>query len=186
MLSKNIASLLVMVLTTSFAYCARQLPTNTEPLSYYLSLTTYIHEEDYSFFGFVDIRIRALDTTDTITLHAENLNDLEVTLRDTRFNPPTTYHNLTYVEDKENDFLRVETPDNVVLQEGQEYTLSISFVGEMTNDSFGFYKMNFTDSENRKVYADDLRLIYCFLTNFSFYFYVVFFGALQSLSRHSI
>lgn len=170
MLSKIVASLLLVL--TSFAYCEHHLPTNTKPLSYYLSLTTYIHEEDYSFFGFVDIHIRALDTTDTITLHSENLDDLEVTLRDTQNNPPKVYHNLTYIQDEANDFLRIETPDEVVLQEGQEYTLSISFVGEMTNDSFGFYKMDFADAENRKVYADDIRRIYRFLTNFLFYFYV--------------
>lgn len=159
MLSRIIASLLVLA---SFSQCEPQLPTNTKPLSYYLSLTSYIHEEDYSFFGFVDIRIRALDTTDTITLHSENLDDLEVTLRDTTHEPPMVYHNLTYIQDKATDLLRIETPDEVVLQEGQEYTLSISFVGEMTNDSFGFYKMDFADSENRKVYAVDLRQIYCF------------------------
>ncbi|KAL5284038.1 hypothetical protein ACFFRR_006358 [Megaselia abdita] len=149
MLSKIIASLLVVL--TSFAYCERQLPTNTQPLSYYLSLTTYIHEEDYSFFGFVDIHIRALDTTDTITLHAENLDDLEVTLSDPEFDPPKIYKNLTFIQDEANDLLRIETPEEMVLQEGQEYTLRVSFVGEMTNDSFGFYKMDFADSENRRV-----------------------------------
>lgn len=155
----------LFLVVSSVVHCEIQLPNTTKPLSYYLSLTTYIHEEDYSFFGFVDINIRALETTDTVTLHAENLDDLEVTLRDKNSSPAKVYHNLTFSEDKENDFLRIEMPDNVVLQEGHDYTISVSFLGEMANSSYGFYKLNFMDSQNRRVYADDLWLIYGYFLN---------------------
>lgn len=145
--------IVLLVLFGSFVSCEHRLPTNTKPLSYYLSLTTYIHEGDSTFFGFVDIRLHALDTTDIITLHSVDLDDLEVTLRDTQYSPPKVYRNLTYTQDEENELLRIETPKEVVLQEGQEYILSISFFGKMANDSSGFYRMDFDDSQNRKVYA---------------------------------
>ena len=140
---------LIISLKVSKGLCDDPLPINTRPLSYYLSITSYIHQNINLYYGSVDIRIQVKNATDTIVLHSENLAISEINLEDDA--AAEVYSNLSFTEDIHTSLLEIRVPKNVTLREGNEYILSIVFAGELTTDFYGFYQVGKVDSKNRSL-----------------------------------
>lgn len=118
-----------------------RLPNNTEPISYNIRLSTDIHRGHLGFQGDVTINIRALEATNSITLHSR----LTIIERIDLFNPNGTLfqENVPHTYDSEVHFL--EIPVIRELEAGQEITIEISYQGFIRTELSGFFRNSYFD-----------------------------------------
>lgn len=135
-----------------------RLPNNTKPETYDISITTDIAIGIFDFSGSVKIGVRALDKTDSITLHQRKLKIDQISL-ETEFGKivrilPASYDPVT-------EFLTIFTTDEPLLP-ANLYFLTIQYKGTLRDDMGGFYRSSYTNSDGKKVYE------FKFLVNFFF------------------
>lgn len=124
-----------------------RLPNNTEPVSYDIRLSTEIHSGDFGFQGEVRINIRAVEATNSITLHSRETIITRIGL----FNPDWSIFeaNLPFTYDSEVEFLVI--PVNRGLEAGQEIIILIEYMGFLRTDLMGFFRTSYynpdTDQE---------------------------------------
>lgn len=134
-----------------------RLPNTSIPLRYSISIITNVHENDFNFTGEVSIHIKVLIRTNTITLHYRQIQITKVDI----FLPDT---NSPYIADP--FFLPVDTHDFLHISVDQpfeindEYVIRIRYQGYLREDSAGFYRGSYVDSEGvTKYYAATQFLI---------------------------
>lgn len=116
-----------------------RLPNNTEPVSYNLRLSTDIHVGNFGFQGEVTIIIRALEATNSITLHSRQTIIERIDL----FTPNGTLYqeNVQFTYDSEVEFLVI--PVNGGLVAGQELSIEISYQGFLRSELMGFFRTSY-------------------------------------------
>lgn len=125
--------------TTEIVQRGYRLPNNTVPLHYDIRLRTNIHRGDFMFDGRVQIHIKVLEDSDTITLqyrqlviHNVNLMDVNGTIiqQNVRF---TMTHPLELLD------ILPQTP----LTTGDELIVDISYAGILRDDGAGFIRSSY-------------------------------------------
>lgn len=124
-----------------------RLPNNTKPETYDISITTDIAHEIFEFSGTVKIGVRALNITDSITLHQRQLKIDRINLEtefglNVRVLPPH-YDPVT-------EFLTIYTTDEPLLP-ANLYFLTITYKGTLREDMGGFYRSSYTNSDGKTV-----------------------------------
>jgi aminopeptidase N len=123
--------------TTGSDSTSHRLPSLARPIHYNLYIKPYLNISDndlrYSIFeGEVNLTIQILQTTDRIVLHKRYIN-VQYPIRTSI--PTISIIRTTY--DEERDFFNIIF--NQTLAMNTELDLSISYIGELRNDTFGFY-----------------------------------------------
>lgn len=124
-----------------------RLPNNTKPEEYDISLTTNIHTGDFNFQGKVIIKVRAVETSTSITLHHRQLTIKTVQLSTTSAVklPITTIDPPEY--DADTELLTIRLTPGLTLDEGLLYILEIDYEGTLRGDEAGFYRSSYKDAE---------------------------------------
>lgn len=152
----TIGSTLIEDEITSF-----RLLNDTVPLHYSLDITSRIHEDEFDFNGTVHIEVLVVNATNKIVLHSKDLVILGLSLVD--IESKVRLDNIVYklldhysmlvVYSASNDVL--DDDDELLLQEGRAYLLSIQYTGQMNNvnnnRTFGIYAASYEDASNKTV-----------------------------------
>ena len=132
-----------------------RLPPDVIPRHYNLELTPFIYGDDtklFHFVGVVEIHVRCVKRTDTITLHLKELQvyNKSISLEalggsSTAAAPKWT----SYKIDSQRDFFILQL-DNA-LEVGERYRLRMSFRGELpANKLVGMYKLSYQQDNATK------------------------------------
>lgn len=123
-----------------------RLPNNTKPESYTIQITTNIHVPDYNFSGKIEIKLKALEDTNSITLHARQLITLTAELRDGYDQIIVGWSEI----DKDTDHIVFTTKNGKILKRDQLYLLAITYTGEIQSEPRGFYRSSYRDNNTDK------------------------------------
>lgn len=125
-----------------------RLPNNTRPALYEVHLRTWIHAENFTFDGRVEIFIIALETSSNIVLHHRQLNITSFELRDLS-DGEILPASMSY--DPVREFLAF----NVItdgLEAGNRYLLQINFTGTLRSDEAGFYRSSYLNDDGDRIW----------------------------------
>lgn len=122
-----------------------RLPNDTLPIRYDVFLTTRIDQEDFNYDGHVDITIRCVTATNKIVMHNRHSDISEILLKSGETVTPLE----VFETDLVTEFLTIDLAANLVV--GQEYTVSITFIGNHTVDNFGWYRASYTNDNGEVV-----------------------------------
>lgn len=145
-----LCGLLAAVKTSVSTDIEYRLPITVLPSHYTIRLVPYFEDRNFTFEGEVEITVNATTDASSITLHYDHMDiigcptvlslagfqELEVV--------NTTYDNVT-------SFFKMEL--NETLLRGQEYLVSIKYVGNLNDDEVGFYRSSYNTSYNEKRYG---------------------------------
>lgn len=120
-----------------------RLPNNTLPVRYDIFITTYVHKGEFKFNGIVEIKIRAIEKTNTVTLHYRDLNVTKVSLYNLIGQVVEDNLNFEYVDPKEFEFLKITLPREIDADE--YFVLFLMYDGELNTKQTGFYRAYFTE-----------------------------------------
>lgn len=124
-----------------------RLPTNVIPVSYDLGVATDFVNMTY--FGRVDIVIRASVMTCQIVLNAKDLLVTGVEVFDQKLNKPLTVLDRYLVE--KNEQLVIVLNDTVTCLIGSRtYVIKVTFRASFRNDTVGFYKSSYKENDVTK------------------------------------
>jgi aminopeptidase N len=124
-----------------------RLPNDTLPIRYDIALTTRVDENNFAFTGRVAIQLRALQSTNKITIHSKQLNIVTVELRSVSgFVVPI----MAPVLDPVTEFLTIQTAIGM-LALTQVYILEISYSGMLRTDDQGFYRSSYLNAQGETV-----------------------------------
>lgn len=126
-----------------------RLPTHTYPETYDLSIQTRVDLNKFDFRGLVKIGIVVNQTTREIVLHARQLTISQVNLFRVRGNAVDTVNIQSHVYDEIREFIRIQT-NGVDLNAGDRLQLSIAYNGSLREDTFGFYKSSYSNSDGTR------------------------------------
>lgn len=120
-----------------------RLPNNTEPVSYDLRLSTDIHSGVFGFQGEVTILIRALEATNSVTLHSRQTIIERIDL----LAPNGTLFeaNVSFTYDSEVEFLVI--PVSRGLEAGEELSIEITYQGVLRSELMGFFRTSYYDPD---------------------------------------
>lgn len=124
-----------------------RLPNNTKPDAYDISIITDIDQGIFEFSGSVTIYITALTHTDSITLHARQLNVTSFTLK-SKSGKRYTIAPPDY--DKQTEFLTFRILNDQLLA-GEKVALIIKYNGVLRSDQSGFYWSSYNDNNGKRV-----------------------------------
>lgn len=116
-----------------------RLPNSTKPVSYDVTLKTYLEKNDFHFDGFLTIIIQAVNETSEIKLHHRQLKiDTIALLKDGNdIYSNNSYNNVT-------EILTINAEENLVPD--KTYELKFSYAGDLRSDCHGFYKSSYKDA----------------------------------------
>lgn len=141
-----------------------RLPNNTKPESYNIRVSTYIERNDFSFSGRVAIKLRVLEASYNITIHARQLDIKSIKLA-TSFG--VMIHLNPHTHDNVTDHLVI--PTQVQLQKDIQYVLTMEYSGVLRTDLMGFYRNTYINAKGETKKVD---LIFCV-------FLEIFFGKID-------
>ena len=122
-----------------------RLPRHLIPKKYSLYLTPFIHVDNFTFQGHVDIEMAVLKKgSKNITLHSDKLQIFENTVKVYGSNKQLLYID-GFGYDKERQFFVIFLAKK--MHKGDNITVSIDFLGELNTDLVGFYKSSYFDEE---------------------------------------
>ena len=119
------------------------LPDEIVPTKYYIHLTPYIEEGNFTFDGSVEIETTVKDLTDKIVLHAFDIknnsinifvNERLVGIKDFNYSPLYEFWIFTLFDD---------------LLEGTNLKIKIDYTGVLNNEMKGFYRSSYEDDEGK-------------------------------------
>nr|CAD7442360.1 unnamed protein product [Timema bartmani] len=121
------------------------LPTSVVPIHYDIKLIPYLDDDNFTFDGEVNIKVRADEVTDVITLHQNDtiIEESSVTVTDLMTNINLIIVNQTY--EALYHFYRLHLEEN--LQVGREYEINIKYKGYLRDDMQGLFKSSYTTSD---------------------------------------
>lgn len=119
-----------------------RLPTNVKPEKYYLKITPYIYDSNFTFDGEVSIVIIAVNETKEITFHGVELviHDVKVYGKE----DGELIEVLDRIEDAPRHFQVLNLRST--LEVGKEYVLNISYTGILNDNLNGFYRSSYQDN----------------------------------------
>lgn len=123
-----------------------RLPTNVKPEKYYLKITPYLYEGNFTFDGVVSVLLSAMNVTKEITFHG-----VELTIHDVKFYEKEGGKLIEVVK-------RIEDPPRhfqvlslgSALEIGKQYVMNISFTGLLNDNLNGFYRSSYEDKGIKK------------------------------------
>nr|CAD7396262.1 unnamed protein product [Timema cristinae] len=121
------------------------LPTSVVPIHYDIKLIPYLDDDNFTFDGEVNIKVRAEDVTDVITLHQNDtiIEESSVTVTDLITNINLIIVNQTY--EALYHFYRLHLEENLLV--GREYEINIKYKGYLRDDMQGLFKSSYTTSD---------------------------------------
>jgi aminopeptidase N len=122
-----------------------RLPNNTMPLRYNLRIVTNIHTGSSLYNGILDVRVKVLETSNTITLHSRNHIITQILISSNR---TTIESNPRFSTESDTELLTITTRQQ--LQQGDEVNLMILFTALMDTVSFGFIQNSYIDPVTRQ------------------------------------
>ncbi|XP_052753551.1 aminopeptidase N [Galleria mellonella] len=123
-----------------------RLPTNIKPDRYYIKLTPYIYEGDFTFDGETSIVLTVKNDTQQVTFHGVELK----------------FHNIELFEKSEGRALKITRRTEDVprqfhilslaetLKAGQQYVLNITYTGILNDNLHGFYRSSYEEKNVTK------------------------------------
>ncbi|XP_038223162.1 aminopeptidase N [Zerene cesonia] len=123
-----------------------RLPTNIKPERYYLKLTPYIFEGNFTFDGEISIVLTVKNETDTVTFHGVELTFQSIELF--KKEDGKTIEILERREDVSKQFHILTTEET--LKAGQQYVLNITYVGILNDNLHGFYRSSYEEKKDKR------------------------------------
>ncbi|KAL7638670.1 UNVERIFIED_CONTAM: hypothetical protein RMT77_011242 [Armadillidium vulgare] len=122
-----------------------RLPRNVNPLHYLVQLRPYINE-NFTFDGHVEMTFEVLEDTMNVTLHINDIVTKNETIKVMPENSQgdsgeVTIKSHQYDQDRQFYVAHLKEP----LKRGQNYIISIDFVGFLNKDLDGFYRSSYKD-----------------------------------------
>ncbi|SPP82967.1 aminopeptidase N isoform X1 [Drosophila guanche] len=133
-----------------------RLPNETYPLGYHLHISSNIHLGNLLFSGNATIDVAIRQSTNEIVLHAKNLSDYQITVRQlTPSGSVDVVDDLTHTYNPQAAFLIIHPRENYqAFEAGQRYRVEILYTAIMRSRPMGLYWMDYVDeSTNRTVYV---------------------------------
>lgn len=121
-----------------------RLPNNTKPEAYKLFISTDVADGIFDYFGVVKINITILEESNEITLHQYELNIQKVNLTSAQA-VEIPIKSLQF--DLRRDFIIFKTV-NYQFSPGETVNLEINFKGNLRQDTYGFYRSNYDESNS--------------------------------------
>ncbi|XP_045494517.1 aminopeptidase N [Colias croceus] len=123
-----------------------RLPSNIKPDRYYLKLTPYIFEGNFTFDGEISVIITVRNETDTVTFHGVELTFISIELFKKEDGRPIKI--LQRREDVSKQFHILTTEET--LKAGQQYVLNITYVGILNDNLHGFYRSSYEEKKDKR------------------------------------
>ncbi|XP_045446717.1 aminopeptidase N [Melitaea cinxia] len=123
-----------------------RLPTNIRPDRYYIKLTPYIFEGNFTFDGEISIIITVKNKTDKITFHGVELTFHRIELYKKEDGKEVKIIRKT--EDVPRQFHIITTGENLIA--GQQYVLNISYTGILNDNLHGFYRSSYEEKKVKR------------------------------------
>ncbi|CAG4917342.1 unnamed protein product [Colias eurytheme] len=123
-----------------------RLPSNIKPERYYLKLTPYIFEGNFTFDGEISVIITVRNETDTVTFHGVELTFISIELFKKEDGRPIKI--LQRREDVSKQFHILTTEET--LKAGQQYVLNITYVGILNDNLHGFYRSSYEEKKDKR------------------------------------
>lgn len=120
-----------------------RLPNNTLPLHYDINLRTNIHRSDFVFDGRVQIHIKVLEDTDTITLQYRQLIIRNVNILDV--NGTVIQQNVPFTMTHPLEFLDISSSTPLTIDD--ELIVDILYTGILRSDGAGFIRSSYVNSD---------------------------------------
>lgn len=142
-----------------------RLPRTVKPLHYKLVIQPHLPPENFSFDGYVEMKVRCEEATKDIILHTKELKilSLNVTKAGSTYLPmsETSY-------DEETEMFTIHLDE--YLKPKCLYLISIEYQGKLNNQSMGLYRGSYTNKDGDKSWVvasqleptDARRLLPCF------------------------
>lgn len=126
-----------------------RLPRSNIPTLYDIYLKPDIYSADptqFKFYGRISISFECVGSTTNITMHKNKLmvSDIQVTNQNTGSPTPGV---VGQSEDKDRQFLIIHLDG--ALQRGQNYTVAMNFVGDLTDDLTGLYLSSYMRDDQK-------------------------------------
>ncbi|ETN63471.1 protease m1 zinc metalloprotease [Anopheles darlingi] len=141
-----------------------RLPRSLKPLTYDIRLKPWLDEDNFTFYGTVDIVVSVLENCNNVTLHAVALNILDATVEwnemeneyDATEIPHSSEHGIArrYIEIDHN--ITIANKQFFVLmlkqelQKGEQYVIRIRYEGILNDYLQGFYRSSYTMNNETK------------------------------------
>lgn len=118
-----------------------RLPTDIRPERYYLKLTPYIYEGNFTFDGECSVIVSATNDTNKVTFHGVELTFHKITMFALSDGKPVTIIQRT--EDLPRQFHILILGET--LKKGQQYVLNITYTGILNDNLHGFYRSSYEE-----------------------------------------
>ncbi|CAH2105873.1 unnamed protein product [Euphydryas editha] len=123
-----------------------RLPTNIRPDRYYIKLTPYIFEGNFTFDGEISIIITVKNKTNKITFHGVELTFHRIELYKKEDGKEIKIIRKT--EDVPRQFHIITTAESLIA--GQQYVLNISYTGILNDNLHGFYRSSYEEKKVKR------------------------------------
>lgn len=123
-----------------------RLPTSIRPDRYYIKLTPYIFEGNFTFDGEISIIITVKNKTDKITFHGVELTFHRIELYKKEDGKEVKIIRKT--EDVPRQFHIITTGESLIA--GQQYVLNISYTGILNDNLHGFYRSSYEEKKVKR------------------------------------
>jgi hypothetical protein len=112
-------------------------------------MTFDVLTEPFYFNGTLKIKISCLQNTNSISLHKKDINIISSSIVVLSIsNPSKTFSLSSTTYDTDTDIFKMILTES--LQENQNYTISMNYIGETQANNFGFYKSSYFDPNGVK------------------------------------
>jgi len=134
-----------------------RLPDNLVPILYDFHIKPYIGsnptvwpaEKDYTFEGYIEMHLACAKPTNKIVFHAADMVINENTLAILSTTDPTMTVTKSVEIDKRREFVTVTMSKQCV--QGANYTLSMTYDGNVLGTLYGFYRSSYIDNNGNRV-----------------------------------
>jgi aminopeptidase N len=134
------------------------LPKNIKPETYDIQLLPFLNEPKnlpeslkFTVEGTIEIICLILQDTDTIVMHALDMEIYQESITVVNLTPPSNFGVLTMTMSEESDkrqFLTIKL--NGVLVKDSKYSITMNFKSKVNNLLEGFYRSSYTDSSGKE------------------------------------
>ncbi|RVE53196.1 hypothetical protein evm_002029 [Chilo suppressalis] len=119
-----------------------RLPNNIKPDRYYLKLTPYIYEGNFTFDGVISVVVTVKNDTKEVTFHGVELTFDSIKLFE-KAGDGREITVMTKTEDVPRQFHILKL--NETLKAGKQYVLNITYTGILNDNLHGFYRSSYED-----------------------------------------
>ncbi|XP_037790314.1 uncharacterized protein LOC119585704 [Penaeus monodon] len=128
-----------------------RLPRTLKPLHYLVKLQPFING-NFSISGYMEVEMEVLEPTSTIILHMADIitkNDtVKVNICDLQEGRSIRVREQEYIREYQFYVARLEEQ----LERGAKYALAMEFVGYLSDELYGFYRLSYRDADGNNQY----------------------------------